>query len=186
MIAVPLVLTTIRLVLGPLAIVFALTQMPHFVYAPLLLLGMLSDIFDGVIARKLGVVSPKLRRFDSTTDIIFYTCIFVTTCLVVPAVVRKSIIPLVLLAGSEVACLVISFIRFRSLPATHCYSAKVYGLVIFLAFFGVLALHVGSWAFSIFAVVGLIANTEVIAILLLSNSAPVDVLSVFRLKRKVA
>ena len=186
MFAAPIALTTIRLLLGPLAIAFAMTHQSHFVYAPLLLIGMLTDIFDGVIARRLGVVRPWLRRFDSITDIIFYLSIFATTCLVAPAVVRRSILPLSLLAGSEVTCLIVSFIRFRSLPAIHCYSAKVYGLVIFLAFFGVLALQVGSWAFYVLAIVGLIANTEVIAILLLSNSAPVDVLSVFRLKRKAA
>ena len=147
---------------------------------------MLSDILDGVIARKLGVVSPWLRRFDSATDIIFYACIFVTACLVARDVVWKAIIPLSLLAASEVVCVAVSFIRFGSLASIHSYSAKIYGLVIFAAFLGVLAFHLGPWVFFILAAVGIIANAEALLILLLSRSTPVDVLSVFHLKRKPA
>ena len=186
MIAVPIGLTTIRLALGPLAIAFALGHQPHFIYAPLLLVGMLSDVFDGVIARRLGVAHPWLRRFDSATDIVFYSCIFVTTCLVAGDVVRKAISPLSLLAASEVACVVVSLIRFSSMPAIHSYSAKIYGLAMFLAFLGVLALDFGSWAFVVLAIIGLIANTEIIAILCLPRTAPVDVLSVFHLNHKSA
>jgi CDP-diacylglycerol--glycerol-3-phosphate 3-phosphatidyltransferase len=147
---------------------------------------MLSDVFDGVIARRLGVARPWLRRFDSATDIVFYSCVFVTTCLVAGDVVRRAIIPLSLLAASEAACVVVSLVRFSSLPAIHSYSAKIYGLAMFLAFLGVLALDFGSWAFFVLAIIALIANAEVITILFLSRSAPVDVLSVFHINRKLA
>ena len=186
MAVIPIGLTTIRLVLGPLAIAFALMQRPHFFYAPLLLIGMLSDIFDGVIARKLGVASPSLRRFDSVIDIVFYACIFITTCLVADGVVRKAIIPLSLLAASEIACIIVSFVRFGSLASIHCYSAKIYGLVIFAAFLGVLAFDLGAWVFFVLAAVALIANAEAMTILLRAQDSPVDVLSVFHLKRERA
>jgi CDP-diacylglycerol--glycerol-3-phosphate 3-phosphatidyltransferase len=172
--------------LAPLAIFFAISHQPHLIYAPLLLLGMLSDVFDGVIARRLGVARPWLRRFDSATDIIFYLCIFVTTYFVAGDVVRKAIIPLSLLAASELACVAVGLVRFGSLPAIHSYSAKIYGLTIFLAFLGVLAFDFGSWAFFVLAIIALIANAEIIAILLLSRNAPVDVLSVFHINRKAA
>jgi CDP-diacylglycerol--glycerol-3-phosphate 3-phosphatidyltransferase len=184
--AVPLSLTTLRLALGPLTIAFALSRQPHFAYAPLLLVGMLSDIFDGVIARRLGVAHPWLRRLDSATDIVFYSCIFVTTCLVAGDVVRQAVIPLSLLAASEAACFAVGLVRFGSLPAIHSYSAKIYGLAMFLAFLGVLAFDFGSWAFFVLAIIALIANAEIIAILVLSRNAPVDVLSVFHLNRKSA
>jgi CDP-diacylglycerol--glycerol-3-phosphate 3-phosphatidyltransferase len=184
MIAIPIGLTLVRLLLGPLAIAFALTNQPHFVYAPLLLIGMLSDIFDGVLARRFGVSRPWLRRFDSATDIFYYLCVFITTCLVAGDVVLRAIIPLILLIVSEVTCLVVSFVRFGSLAAIHCYSAKVYGLAIFAAFFAVLGLGFGSWVFFVLAIVALIANAEAMIILLRSRTAPVDVLSIFHLKRE--
>lgn len=184
MIAIPLSLTVLRLMLGPLAILLACHQVQHTVYAPLLLAGMLSDYFDGVIARLLGVARPWLRRFDSITDVIFYLCILVTTFLIAGDVMRKSFWPLSLLLASEAACIGISLFRFRTFPATHCYSAKVYGLGLFLAFLGVLCFDFGPPAFTMLAVIGLIANAEVIAILLLSSTAAVDVHSVFHLLRK--
>lgn len=46
----------------------------------LMYFGLLTDIFDGIIARKVGVSSEKLRRLDSQTDLTFwlfsYRCYF--------------------------------------------------------------------------------------------------------------
>jgi len=178
---IPCGLTVLRLLLGPCAIILALQHAPRWIYAPLLAGGILSDIFDGVLARRLGVSRPWLRRFDSLTDILFYLCILGTTWLVARDTVIASTIPLGILLGSEIVCMATSLWRFGKLPATHCYSAKAYGIVLFATFFAVLCRDTGPLAFSILVPVGLIANTEVVAILLLSKSAPVDVLSVFTL-----
>ncbi len=35
-------------------------------------IGLLTDIFDGIIARKVGVSSEKLRRLDSQVDLVFW------------------------------------------------------------------------------------------------------------------
>ena len=186
MIALPLSLTVLRLLLGPLAIAFAEVHFPRIAFVPLLAAGILSDYFDGVLARKLGVARPWLRRFDSLTDVIFYVCILISTCLVAGDVVRHSLWPLCLLLGSEAACIGVSLARFHVLPATHCYSAKIYGLVLFLSFLAVLGFGFGARVFTALTVVGLAANAEVMAILLLSPTAPVDVLTVFHLKRTAA
>ncbi|MDQ2866843.1 MAG: CDP-alcohol phosphatidyltransferase family protein [Verrucomicrobiota bacterium] len=183
MIAIPLTLTFLRLALGPLAIVLACAHAPRMIFAPLLLAGMLSDIFDGVLARKFGVVRPWLRRFDSATDIIYYLCIFVATWLVAGAVLRASWLYLALIIGSEALCLIVSWMRFGVMPATHCYSAKIYGLALCGVFVAVLAFGAGATAFAILAIFALVANAEVIAVLLLAREAPVDVPTVFRLNR---
>ena len=36
-----------------------------------IVLGLLSDIFDGIIARYMGVCTVAMRRMDSQTDLIF-------------------------------------------------------------------------------------------------------------------
>ena len=41
----------------------------------LMYFGLLTDIFDGIIARNVGVSSEKLRRLDSQTDLIFWLSI---------------------------------------------------------------------------------------------------------------
>ena len=61
----PFALTLLRLLLGPVALAGALMNVSRWIYLPLLVAGTLSDIFDGILARRLGVATPALRRFDS-------------------------------------------------------------------------------------------------------------------------
>jgi phosphatidylglycerophosphate synthase len=68
----PFALTTLRLLLGPVALACALTNVPRWVYLPILVAGTLSDIYDGILARRFGVATPALRRYDSVTDVIYY------------------------------------------------------------------------------------------------------------------
>lgn len=75
----PFALTTLRLLLGPATLLCALVGIDRWIYLPLLVLGTLSDIVDGMIARRLGVATPALRRYDSVADII--DCVFVLAAL---------------------------------------------------------------------------------------------------------
>src|ERR1700722_19811851 len=68
----PLVLTTLRLILGPVALTVAISGGPRWTYLLILVIATLSDIYDGILARRLGVATPALRRYDSITDLIFY------------------------------------------------------------------------------------------------------------------
>lgn len=179
----PISLTCLRLLLGPVAILMAVLGAARLWFAPLLLAGMLSDLFDGVLARKFGVSTPWLRRFDSLTDDLFYICILIATWLAAGDVIRSCLPSVAALLASEALCIGTSLIRFRALPATHCYSAKAYGLALFLAFLAVLSLGAGTWVVWVLTGFGLVANAEVMAVLLLSTKPPVDVPSVFTLLR---
>ena len=182
----PLLLTTLRLGLGPAAILLAQTGGPRFWFAPLLIGATLSDIFDGVIARRLGVARPWLRRYDSVTDLIYYLCIVIAMWVWAGDVMRASRVPPCLLAGAEVMCIIVSVARFGSMPATHCYTAKMYGLALFASFLLVLAFHLGARVFFMLTFFGLVADAEILAILLLAKKAPVDIPTVFQLKRREA
>jgi phosphatidylglycerophosphate synthase len=48
---IPFALTTLRLLLGPIALGCALANVSRFAYLPILFTGTLSDIFDGILAR---------------------------------------------------------------------------------------------------------------------------------------
>ena len=63
----PFALTTLRLLLGPIALACALTGITRFVYLPILIAATLSEIFDGILARIFGVATPALRRDGSIT-----------------------------------------------------------------------------------------------------------------------
>ncbi|HEY8616834.1 CDP-alcohol phosphatidyltransferase family protein [Phenylobacterium sp.] len=70
--AVPRLLIWFRLAAGlaMLALAAAFDHEARAAAVVLLGLGVLSDIFDGVIARRLGVATAELRTFDSRTDLV--------------------------------------------------------------------------------------------------------------------
>ena len=186
MIAIPLALTLARLVLGPVAVWMAVRDAPRHWFILVLAAGLLTDIFDGVLARLLGVARPWFRRLDSLVDVAFYLSILASTMLLEEQTLRDGALAIGLLLASEAACNALSLAKFGRFPATHCYSAKIYGLILFLTFLGVLCFGWGAWALWILCAFGLIANLEVCVILLLSSVPPVDVKSAFRLRPSVS
>jgi CDP-diacylglycerol---glycerol-3-phosphate 3-phosphatidyltransferase len=186
MAAFSLALTFLRLVLGPVAIVVACKAYDRQLFVPILIAGMLSDYFDGVLARRFNVAFPWLRRFDSMTDAVFYLCILISAWIVARSTILAAIVPLAVLVSGEVACYGLSFFKFRVFPAIHALSAKFYGLCLFIACLCVISYGTGPWILWALAGVSVIANAEVAAILLLSKEAPVDVLSIFHCRRKPA
>jgi CDP-diacylglycerol--glycerol-3-phosphate 3-phosphatidyltransferase len=180
MIAIPLTLTLARLALGPVAVGLADRDAPRPWFIFILIGGLLSDIFDGVLARRFGVATPWFRRLDSLVDVAFWLCILGSTILLEEATLRDAAVPIVLVLISEAVCVVLSLGKFRRLPATHCYSAKLYGLMLFVTFLGVLSFGWGAWAFWMLCAFGLLANLEVCMILLRAKEPPVDVKSVFQ------
>ena len=181
--SLPFALTTLRLLLGPVALVGALAGIPRWIYLPLLVAGTLSDIFDGIIARRLGVATPALRRYDSITDLIYYLFVLGTVWILCRAVITQNWPWLALILGSEAAAIFICYFKFGKYPATHSYLAKFYGLCLLGGLIALLTFSAGSWAIIALAIVAVTTNAEIIAIHLLMKTPPVDVKSIFRIPK---
>jgi CDP-diacylglycerol--glycerol-3-phosphate 3-phosphatidyltransferase len=179
----PFALTTLRLLLGPVALICALTNVPRWIYFPILIAGTLSDIFDGILARKFGVATPALRRYDSITDVIYYLFILAVAWILCKPVIAQNYFLIALILFSEAMVIFVSFLKFGKYPATHSWLAKFYGLCLLVALIALLVFNAGNWAIISLAVIALITNLEIIAIHLLMNSPPVDVRSVFTLSK---
>ncbi len=177
----PFALTTLRLLLGPAALLCAFTGMPRFVFLPLLVTGTLSDIFDGILARRFGVATPALRRYDSITDVIYYLFILGALGRLCGPVVAQNWWAIALLLSSEAVAIVVCFLKFGTYPATHSWLAKTYGLCLLVALIALLSFNAGSWAVISLAFVALLTNAEIVAMHLISKRPPVDVRSVFHL-----
>ncbi len=177
----PALLTTLRLLLGPLMLAFAFAGTTRWVFAPMLIIGTLSDIYDGILARRFGVSTPALRRYDSGTDVVYYIFVFASAWLLCRDKITNHWGAIGILVFSEIASILTSFLRFHRFPATHSYLAKLYGLALLACFLGLLAFDAPGWTIDALAVTGLLANLEIVAILLISSSPPVDVKSVLTL-----
>jgi CDP-diacylglycerol---glycerol-3-phosphate 3-phosphatidyltransferase len=180
----PFTLTTLRLLLGPIALACALVNFPRFVYLPILIAGTLSDIFDGILARKFGVATPALRRYDSITDVIYYLFILATTYLLCKPVIVQNWLLIALILLSEAGGILVCYLRFGKYPATHSWLAKFYGLCLLAALIALLVFNAGNWVIFALTVVALVTNFEIVAIHFLMNTPPVDVKSIFALPKQ--
>lgn len=81
---IPVSLIALRAILGPLALVAAWLHVPAFVLILILLVGFTSDVFDGIIARRLHVATAGLRRADSLVDTLFFVCLIAAAWLRYP------------------------------------------------------------------------------------------------------
>jgi CDP-diacylglycerol--glycerol-3-phosphate 3-phosphatidyltransferase len=93
--------------------------------------GLLSDVFDGVIARRQGVATAALRRFDSAADVVFYLAVLWSAAVVYPEVLWAHAPGVGAILGLEATGQAVSLVRTGRSPATHAYSAKCWGLVLF-------------------------------------------------------
>ncbi|WP_312322089.1 CDP-alcohol phosphatidyltransferase family protein [Soonwooa sp.] len=166
---IPYLLIAFRFLCAPIILVLAFylkieARIPILI---LMYLGLFSDIFDGIIARKAGVASEKLRRLDSQTDLVFWLSIGVATYLLFPELIQQNKVPIILIFIMEALCYIISFAKFGKETCTHAFLSKMWGLSLLLAFTSLLGFEYAGWAFTTGVVLGLISHLDVILIILI-------------------
>jgi phosphatidylglycerophosphate synthase len=157
---IPLSLTTLRIWLALLMILLALHKAGHFSFIICLSLGLASDIFDGVAARRYGVVSASLRRYDSIADTIFYLSAVYCVWMLYPQALRSNIVGLAFLLGLELTRYVIDFYKYGRETSYHMWSAKCWNLTMFAAFVGLLGFGFSGWLFAAAIWMGIATDIE--------------------------
>jgi phosphatidylglycerophosphate synthase len=162
--ALPLVLTGLRALLAPVVIVLALYEPSPAAFAVCLIAAFLSDVFDGIVARRLGVASSTLRRLDSAADTVFYgACVFAAWHLY-PVAITDHVVLLAVLAGLEALRYALDFAKFHREASYHMWSSKLWGIALFVGFFGLLVFGNTGAAVTCAIVVGIVADLEGLAI----------------------
>lgn len=160
LVILPLSLTTLRVLLALLMILFALHQAAPSVFVICLSLALVSDIFDGVIARRCGVASASLRRYDSLADTIFYLSALYAVWVLYPEALRSNLFGLVFLLGLELTRYAMDFYKFGRETSYHMWSAKVWNLAMFAAFVALLGFGVSGWLLALAIWVGIATDLE--------------------------
>ena len=138
-----------------------------------------SDIFDGVIARRVGVATPALRRLDSAADTLFYAACLFAAWRLYPTAITGRMIPLSILIALEGTRYLVDLAKFRREASYHMWSSKVWGIALFVGFFSLLVLGATGAAVSLAVYAGIIADLEGLAISVALRTWRSDVPSLF-------
>lgn len=178
---IPVILIFSRLIIGFIIIALSLIKPENYraIAVVLLSIGLLTDIFDGIIARYLNISTRKLRRMDSTVDQVFFVSVGVATYIQCPVFFETNAYKIGILAGSEVLIYLVSFLKFRKEVATHSIGAKIWTLFLFGTLIQVILECQSVILFNLCFWIGLLTRAEIIAILLLLKTWTNDVPSVF-------
>jgi phosphatidylglycerophosphate synthase len=126
---VPSVMSAGRALLGPVLIAGDACGWSGVMTAWLVVTALVSDIFDGVLARRWQCDTAKVRLFDSMADTVFYVCAAIALWIRVPQVWQANAGLLAVLVGLELARFGLDFAKFGKLASYHSYLAKFWGLV---------------------------------------------------------
>lgn len=132
----PILLIAFRFLLAPVMLCLGYFYKTTYrqLIVVLLIAGLLSDIFDGIIARKQNISTTTLRRLDSQVDMIFWLSAGFTSWFIWPEVIRQNNSVIYILLGMEALCYVVSVLRFGKETCTHAYLSKFWGLTLLAAF----------------------------------------------------
>jgi CDP-diacylglycerol--glycerol-3-phosphate 3-phosphatidyltransferase len=153
--AASLALTLLRLALAPW---LALTGSGR-AGAAILATGFVSDIYDGVIARRFGVATAGLRRLDSAVDSVFYLAAAWCLWRLHPDAVRSH----AWLIGAVIATLLVDHAyeirKFGREASYHAWLAKAWGAVLFASL--VFLFLVGDdWLLTAALIMGIASHVE--------------------------
>lgn len=165
----PIALIVFRLLLAPIILVLAyfVGESAKTVIVVLMYLGLISDILDGIIARKQNISSEKLRRMDSQTDMIFWLSIGFATWMLYPKLIADNSLVIWIILGMEIACYLISLIKFKKETCTHAFLSKLWGITLLIAFTSLIGFNHAGIPFQLAIIMGLVSHLDRILITLI-------------------
>ncbi|NMR35881.1 CDP-alcohol phosphatidyltransferase family protein [Chryseobacterium aquaticum] len=178
---IPYLLIAIRFLFAPVIffLAFTIAEESRFIILSLMFIGLLTDIFDGIIARKVGVSSEKLRRLDSQVDLVFWLSLGFAAYFINTELIKSQWKNISLIFIMEALCYIISFIKFKKETCTHAFLSKMWGLSLLISFTYLIGFQQAGWAFYLTIILGFVSHLDVILIILILPKWQYDVPSFY-------
>jgi len=163
---IPFLLIYSRIILGIIIPVVLFVNLPYAAIAAtaLIFIGLLTDVFDGIVARRLGVSSERLRIWDSNVDQFFWLSIIGTVFYIHFTSILPNLAMIAAIVILEVLAYIISYAKFKKAIATHSILAKIWTISLMIWIIELILFGTNS-SFSICFWLGLISRVEIIAII---------------------
>ena len=149
--------------LGPLMVAGQACGWNGVAMAAMIVSALVSDIFDGVLARRWKCDTAAVRLFDSMADTVFYLGVAVALGMGHRPVLREHAWLLGGLLSLEAARFAFDFAKFGKPASYHSYLAKTWGLVMAVAVTATFATGGGGWLIATALMLGIACNAEGLA-----------------------
>lgn len=176
---IPIGLIILRFILGPTTIIAYFYDASPYWYTLVLTLGFLSDILDGIIARRLNISTDRLRSLDSWADTAFYSSVFIVALILHKEIISEFWISITTLIALELIRHAFDQIKYRQSTSYHMWSAKVWGIFLYLGFVQLLGFNEAGFFFSLAIYTGILTDIEGILASILLSKWQSDVPSIY-------
>lgn len=145
-------------------------------------LGLVSDVLDGVLARRLGQESQLGARLDQWGDFALWLCLPFGAWWLWPEIVRRESAYIILAIVAMVLPTAIGYAKYRAVPGYHTWSVKCGAVLMGVGGLLLLAFDL-AWPFRIAALFQLVCAVDELGITLLLAEREHDVPSIFHALR---
>ncbi len=179
----PAFLIFVRVVLGPGMILLGVF-FPHGVLLVSCIgLALLSDVFDGGLARRWHLDTETLRRWDTRADTFFYICVLLVAVLRYPDAFERRWILLASLAVAEVTQHALAAIKYGRHASYHSVLSRIWGLMMATAMCALLGFGLDNWFLDLTLAWGVLCNLQGLAMSLMLRTWHKDVPTLFHAAR---
>lgn len=180
---IPEMLIFFRIALGPSMICMALVSRHGLPVAVCIALAMISDVLDGMFAKRWHVDTEDHYRWDSRADLFFYGCVFIVALLWHPAAFAQRWILLAALLVAELAHHVAAAMKYGRTASYHSMLSKIWGFMMAAAMGALLGFGLDNWILDATFAWGILCNLHGLAMTLMLPTWHENVLTLFHAAR---
>jgi len=178
---VPNFLSSSRIIIAPFLILMAYRgwRTLFFIFFAV---SLLTDALDGYLARKLNQTSELGSKLDGWADLVTWITALICFFILWPELAKREVFYAIFAISVYILPVVIGFLKYKSVPIYHCYSAKFQAIFMSVSVF-IMLLTGNSICFRCAAITQSFAALEDIAITLLLPRCYHNVLSFWHAKK---
>ncbi|MES2762421.1 MAG: CDP-alcohol phosphatidyltransferase family protein [Bacteroidota bacterium] len=177
---IPHALLYSRLVVAIFIIVFSFIKIAPIIIVTLSVYAILSDVFDGMLARRLKISTVEMRQLDTKIDTVFwFSCLFYL-CMNQTQFLRSHIIELFVLVFSELFIIALGKLKFNERISYHTILSKCWALCLLWFFIDICLNNACGFSFAISFWYGLVVQFEILMIAVILKTSHTDVPSVLQ------
>ena len=123
---IPNLITLYRLLASPFILYFAIAG-KESLFAVFIVINLLTDAIDGIIARRFKMETEIGAKLDSFADNLTYLLVFYGIYVFKLPEIKPYTVSLLVFIGCLLSTVAFSLIKFRKFPSLHMYSTKIGG-----------------------------------------------------------